>query len=40
MEELPDPETVRGKYKGLFKGRKSIAQIEEDQEEFIEKHGR
>ena len=34
MEGLPDPESVRGKYKGLLKG-KSIIRIEEVQEEFI-----
>jgi DNA-binding transcriptional regulator/RsmH inhibitor MraZ len=34
MEGLRDPEAVRGKYKGLLKG-KSIRQIEEEQEMFI-----
>jgi len=31
MESLPDPESIRGKYKGLLKG-KSIWQVEEEQE--------
>ena len=39
MESLPGPEAVRGKYKGLFKG-KSIEQVEEDQERFIRLHKR
>jgi DNA-binding transcriptional regulator/RsmH inhibitor MraZ len=39
MKGLPDPETVRGKYKGLFKG-KSMAQIEEQQEKFVQQHRR
>lgn len=39
MESLQSPEMVRGKYKGLFKG-KSIAQVEEDQERFIRLHRR
>lgn len=39
MEGLPDPESVRGKYKGLLKG-KSLSQIEEDQEEFVSRHSR
>ena len=39
MEGLPDPESVRGKYKGLLKG-KSIDRIEEDQERFVSQNKR
>jgi len=39
MEGLPDPESVRGKYKGLLKG-KSISRIEEDQERFVSQNKR
>ena len=39
MEGLPDPESVRGKYKGLLKG-KSISQIEEDQERLVSQRKR
>jgi len=39
MEDLPDPESVRGKYKGLLKG-KRINRIEEDQERFIAQNKR
>lgn len=36
MEGLPDSETVRGKYKGIFKG-KNMSEIEETQERFMTK---
>ena len=39
MECLPDPESVRGKYKDLLKG-KSMSEIEEDQERLISKNTR
>jgi AbrB family looped-hinge helix DNA binding protein len=39
LEGLPDPESVRGKYKGLLGG-KSISTIEEEQEVFLSKHTR
>ncbi|MHB2036680.1 MAG: hypothetical protein ACYCPW_08070 [Nitrososphaerales archaeon] len=39
MEGLPDPESVRGKYKGLLKG-KNINRIEEDQERFVSQNKR
>lgn len=34
MEGLADPESVRGKYKRLFKA-KSMSLIEEEQEKFV-----
>lgn len=41
LEGMLDSESVRGKYKDLLKvKKKSIAQIEEDQERFIKKHRR
>jgi len=40
LEGMPDSESVRGKYKDLLKVKKSISQIEEDQERFVKKHTR
>lgn len=39
LQGVPEPESVRGKYKGLLKGR-TISQIEEDQEEFVSRNRR
>ncbi len=38
LEPLPRAEEVRGKYKGLIK--KSMEDLEEDQERFLEEGGR
>lgn len=34
MEPLPDPESVRGKHRGLLKG-KTMEEVEEEQERFV-----
>lgn len=38
LEPIPDPESVKGKHKGLIE--KDLEEIEKDQEELVRKGGR